>query len=96
MFPYVMPRPKYQYPTLDPVIVVKRLDTLMPIDDVFNVMQGLIKAPNNLYFPLSPEREPNGTVMYALKTISHMWCSVRFKRLLREYDKAVYKSQNRS
>ena len=83
MFPFVMSSPAYFYPVKEPTILIKGRDTLMPIDKVFGVMKVLIEAPDNLYFPVLPERSPSGKVMYSLKTMTGTWSSVEIQKAVR-------------
>jgi len=83
MFPFVMSSPAYFYPVKEPTILVKGRDTLMPIDKVFGVMKVLIEAPDNLYFPVLPERSESGKCMYSLKTMTGTWSSVEIQKAVR-------------
>ena len=84
MFPFVMSDPRYFYPIKEPTVLIKGRDTLMPIDKVFGVMKVLIEAPDNLYFPILPERSTNhNKVMYHLKTMTGTWSSVEIQKAVR-------------
>ena len=81
MFPFVMSSPAYFYPVKEPTILIKGRDTLMPIDRVFGIMKVLIEAPDNLYFPVLPERSTShNKVMYHLKTMTGTWSSVEIQK----------------
>ena len=84
MFPFVMSDPRYYYPVKEPTVLIKGRDTLMPIDKVFGVMKVLIEAPDNLYFPVLPERSvTQKKVMYHLKTMTGTWSSVEIQKAVR-------------
>ena len=56
----------------------------MPVDKVFGIMKVLIEAPDNLYFPLLPERSVSEKkVLYALKTMTGTWSSVEIQKAVR-------------
>ena len=57
---------------------MKGRNTLMPVNEMFDVMKVLVEALNDLYFPLLPEHTPNVKVMDVLKTTTRMWSSVDF------------------
>ena len=85
MFPFVMSDPRYFYPVKELTVPMKGCDTLMPIDQVFGVMKVLIKAPDNLYFPVLPKCSSSGKVMYSLKTMTGMWSSVEIQKAVHVY-----------
>ena len=53
---------------------------MMNMDDVFGMMKVMIEVPDNLYFPLLPERAESGKVMYELKTMIGTWSSVEIQK----------------
>ena len=83
MYPFVMSAPQYFYPIHAPTILIKGRDRMTNIDDVSGVMKVMIEAPDNLYFPLLPERAESGKVMYELKTMIGTWSSVEIQKAVR-------------
>ena len=83
MHTFVMSIPHYLYPVKAPTILKKGQDTMLPLEHLFGliIIKCEILPPNDLYFPVLPERSPKTEkVQFHLKKMIGTWTSVEVQR----------------
>ena len=76
MYPFVMSAPQFFYPIGHPIILKKGRDEFLPLDDLFGLIRCRIRPPDDLYFPILPERDPEtGKVLFHLNVMQGTWVS---------------------
>lgn len=83
MYPHVMSDPQYYFPTGFPTILRKGRNQLLPIDEVFGLIKCIVEPPKDLYFPVLPDRLPNGKVVFHLNRMLGTWTSVEVQRAVK-------------
>ena len=76
MYPFVTSASQFFYPIGHPVILKKGRDAFLPLDDLFGLIHCRIRPPDDLYFPILLERDPeSGTVLFLLNVMQGTWVS---------------------
>ena len=70
MYPYVMSDEKYFFPTHQPLILKAGVHTFPALKDIFGLIHCRITSPDDLYFPVLPERTQSGKVLFHLNEMT--------------------------
>ena len=85
MYPFVMSAPQYLYPVKTPTILKKGRDNMLPLEQLFGLIKCEILPPDDLYFPVLPERCPNtAKVQFHLKKMIGTWTSIEVQRAVQK------------
>ena len=80
MYPYVMSDAKYFFPTHQPRILKAGVHTFPPLDEIFGLIHCRITPPDDLYFPVLPERTNKGKVLFYLNEMTGTWISAEVQK----------------
>ena len=80
MYPYVMSDEKFYFPTHEPLKLKADKHQFPALEDIFGLIHCRVIPPDDLYFPVLPERTQSGKVLFHLNEMTGTWTSVEIQK----------------